>query len=558
MRLLKIFLSLCLVIHSSIVITAPAVALSRGVVISQVLAGGQNAATQEFVTIYNNTAQDIDITGWCLESKNVAKFACIQTGQNEKLYLPTHAYAKFASVLYAETHAIAANSADHYDYIFAVANQNSGNITGGGDTIKLFDEAGEIVDSVSWGVSLTAGSIWQRVEQQPGTLKDTDAVDILQDFTKQSVFTTAVSSTYEVITVPDLCPNLLGIQASLPAGYLNDDAGACIFDECLNLPGLQAAIPPDYKRTNGGECGLDIAPLQITELLPNAAGSDGGHEYIELYNPTGKVVNLAHYRIRTGTNGDKTYSFPAGAVIEPGTYKHFYDSDMQFSLVNTTGRVALIASDDSDVSVTDQYTSPGDGMAWAAIAGSWQYTDQPTPGATNKPSKPDEAAATDDINAVLAPCAAGKYRNPLTNRCRSIESDAAVLVSCDTGQYRNPETGRCRKVSAAGTLAACKDGQYRSEETNRCRNFAVATTLTQCAEGQERNPDTNRCRNVAAKAVPEAAFAVQPVKDGAKAFIGWWALGGIGAVAVGYAGWEWRREVLAFIRKVPGIKIPKR
>ena len=47
-----------------------------------------------------------------------------------------------------------------------------------------------------------------------------------------------------------------------------------------------------------------------------------------------------------------------------------------------------------------------------------------------------------------------------------------------------------------------------------------------------------------------AAFAVEPVKDGGKAFIGWWALGGVGVLAGGYGVWEWRREMAGAIRKV--------
>lgn len=146
-------------------------------------------------------------------------------------------------------------------------------------------------------------------------------------------------------------------------------------------------------------------------------------------------------------------------------------------------------------------------------------------------------------------CGPGKYRHPLTNRCRNIESDAAVITNCEADQYRNPETGRCRKIATTASVTPCKEGQYRSEETNRCRNIVAAGSQAPCAEGQERNPDTNRCRNVLAKSVPDAAFAVQPVQEGMRAFVGWWALGGIGVLAAGYAGWEWRREIGTTLRK---------
>ncbi len=152
-------------------------------------------------------------------------------------------------------------------------------------------------------------------------------------------------------------------------------------------------------------------------------------------------------------------------------------------------------------------------------------------------------------DASPAPCPVGKYRNTLTNRCRTIEADAAVLATCDIDQYRNPDTGRCKKINIA-TVTPCRDDQYRSEETNRCRAITAASAQKPCKDNQYRSEETNRCRNLPAANVPESAFAVQPVKEGTMAFVGWWALGGVGLLAVGYGTWEWRREIRRFIGHV--------
>jgi hypothetical protein len=50
--------------------------------------------------------------------------------------------------------------------------------------------------------------------------------------------------------------------------------------------------------------------------------------------------------------------------------------------------------------------------------------------------------------------------------------------------------------------------------------------------------------------VPNSAFAVEPILETGKAFTGWWALGGVGALAAGRGGWAWRREMLSGIRKL--------
>ncbi|HET8884693.1 MAG TPA: hypothetical protein VFM68_04455, partial [Candidatus Saccharimonadales bacterium] len=126
------------------------------------------------------------------------------------------------------------------------------------------------------------------------------------------------------------------------------------------------------------------------------------------------------------------------------------------------------------------------------------------------------------------------------------------LTACKIGQYRHPETNRCRNtISTSGSLKPCKANQYRSAETNRCRNVATAaSTLKPCNDNQYRSAETNRCRKIVATSVPEAAFAVEPVVESGKAFVGWWTLGGVGALAIGYGAWEWRREAATALRKV--------
>jgi hypothetical protein len=83
--------------------------------------------------------------------------------------------------------------------------------------------------------------------------------------------------------------------------------------------------------------------------------------------------------------------------------------------------------------------------------------------------------------------------------------------------------------------------------------------LTPCKPDQERNPETNRCRNktVAANAAT-APFPVEPVDQSGADFVGWWVLGGIGALAVGYGIWEWRQELVRTgsraVRYLPFVK----
>ena len=134
-------------------------------------------------------------------------------------------------------------------------------------------------------------------------------------------------------------------------------------------------------------------------------------------------------------------------------------------------------------------------------------------------------------------------------RSRSLEALAVALTPCGGGQYRSPDTNRCRTLaSTASILVPCAQNQERNLETNRCRNIASSNELKPCAANQERNPDTNRCRNKTSSISTD--FPVEAVAQSGEATLGWWAFGGVGTLAAGYAGWEWRREVLVWIRKV--------
>lgn len=594
-------------------LTSKADAISQSVVISQVQTGGSSSGTagQEFVELYNNSSVDIDMSGWCItysSSSNVSQLPlyCINGTSTVKIWLKAKSFATFVSSDYMSATGFGGDGIFNYN----------GGMAATGGVVRLFDTSKHEIDKFAWGmvsgestrVQVAVGKVYQRaggaIMQDTGA--PTDFIESNPTIHSSGIYEQIIDVCPNIenaqIVIPegmtmdtvgncvvpppiDVCPNIADLQTQLPGGYLVDDVGNCQPDSCMNLDGLQISVPDYYDsnaigeciehdecpnqegaqhnvpegmvKNESGNCVLDLVPLEITEILPNAKGSDGGKEFIEIYNPSDKTVDLVPYIIQTGIYSDKIFTFPSGATILPGERKTFNDSEIGFTLGNASGRVVLASIDGTVFSDTGIYEAAGDNMAWAYIGGVWQYTDQPSPGEINTASLIE--VVDDDTATVqgVAACAAGKYRNPLTNRCRSIESDATVLASCDIDQYRNPETGRCRKIASASSLTPCKDGQYRSEETNRCRSISAATSeLAPCKEGQERNPDTNRCRNAAAKSVPAAAYAIEPVKDSAKAFVGWWALGGILLLAMGYAGWEWRREIGVFVRK--GIPIRRK
>jgi len=278
--------------------------------------------------------------------------------------------------------------------------------------------------------------------------------------------------------------------------------------------------------------------VELSEILPNPASTDTDHEFIEIHNPTDGAVLLSGCALQVGT---KTYQLPAGSIA-PGAYLAFYDSETSLTLPNAAGgQVTLITSGTEQVV---QYPADmKDNQSLALVAGSWQATASPTPSAANQLAAVEAAAGKGSGDEDLTPCAAGKYRNPETNRCKNIETASDDLTPCRSDQERNPETNRCRSVlaSTAAALTPCKEGQERNPETNRCRSVvAAATDLKPCDEGEERNPDTNRCRKVTATASQAAAA---PTKTSGPSKANYVIFGSVAAAVASYGAYEYRQDL---------------
>ncbi len=307
-----------------------------------------------------------------------------------------------------------------------------------------------------------------------------------------------------------------------------------------------------------------LAGLEIVEVYPYAsdcAPNDSSvlcGDYIKLQNITDTDIALDNLALRTDNNASTRTSSNtfhlAGTIKAHSTFAVTNnDNNERISLTNSGGYIwledawGLQRYDNTMV----QYAAAGTaqhGYAYVKdTAGAWRWTTTPQPQGINVITTPAVA---------VQECSEGKYRNPDTGRCRTIEEAVNDISSCDEGYERNPLTNRCRKIAVVATasLTPCGEGQERNPATNRCRSIATAVAeLLPCDEGYERNPATNRCRKVTADGMPSAAFPVTPVAAASKDMAGWWAFGVVLALAFGYGAWEWRQEIAGLTRRALGI-----
>lgn len=289
-------------------------------------------------------------------------------------------------------------------------------------------------------------------------------------------------------------------------------------------------VAPIVNETNNSS-GPTCEGVLINELLPNPAGTDSGHEFIELYNPTSDVIPLDGCSLQTSANS-KTFNLN-GITLQPQQYQSLYNSQTGLTLENAAGGTVWLLSPTDELQVINYQPNLADNVAWARFGDNWQATYTPTPNASN-------ALTTG------APCPAGQYRSTDTGRCRDVIS-ASSQTACKPDQYRNPATNRCKSlVLGASTLTPCKAGQERNPQTNRCRAIGStsSSSLKPCQPGWERNPATNRCRKATAGNLAGVHDANSPASLVTAHRAPWLIAGAIVAAALGYAIYEWRQEII--------------
>ena len=477
-----LFLGLMVIAGSACV--TPTHASSAFIVITNIRAGGQNSATEEGIVIYNNSSVEVDITNWCFTNKSSIKFACITPENQGKIFLPGYSYGTIVS-LEAQINPDTA----FYTSLYQQTNRTSGAIIASSDTISLLDTNGEMVDSYTWSSGIGATQQWSR-------MKSPSAADVYVD--------TNSASDWQKTTYDSFPVSQTDYRATeQPPGGPDEPTEP--------TEPVDPASPP-----------AKLFPAIITELLPNAVGSDTGNEYIEIFNPNAEEgISLKGYTLSIGPSLEKVLILGEYSLL-PGEYKIFTNAELGYTLLNTSSKVMLKTNTGVISTEVPAYTSPPEGESWAHINGVWQYTNQPTPAAENRISSVDD----DDSNPV---------KTALT----------IVPKPCAANQYRSTETNRCRLIAAtqAAVQTPCKVGQQRNLETNRCRNNTTSSTSTECKEGQEKNPETNRCRTI--KQLAPAGFGVKGATE-KQGDVGWYvlvAIVGIALLVVGYAAWEWRVEL---------------
>jgi len=482
---------------------------SASVIINEVKSGGTNTTPNEYITVYNQSSQPVSLEGWTVEYAKVG-FHIIYCDSSDWKTIAS------SSVNSASIKGSLSPGTVSTPFSLAINNDAAG-------AVHLVSPDHQVVDTVGWGNDTSAAPCKEQA-QAPMLNSSKSLIRYLGCADAAPLDTNDNSADFMIAT-----PTTAGVAASQAS---------------------PTCAPPIAEPENNNPTASGCPGISISELLPNPAGTDTGHEFIELHNTSSQAVELSNCQLQTSANS-KTYAL-TGITIEADHYAAISDTQSGLSLPNTSGGSVWLLDATAELQSVTYPASMEDDTVWSYVDGQWSINYTPTPDAAN-------------ILQASKPCPDGQVRNTETNRCISADNAAdasTVPAACAAGQERNPETNRCRAVATtSSSLAACKEGQERNPETNRCRNITTATADKACPAGQERNPDTNRCRKIAAAGSGQSGSGIDGVKDIASASIKqhkpyWLIAGGILLLAIAYAIYEWRLEIRTFCTNRLKLRMP--
>lgn len=387
------------------------------IVISEVQAGSAVSASQEFIELYNQSSEAIDLgqTEWQVQiaSSTATDWSKAKTIALTGIFYP-------GTYMLLASNYIASGETKSYLQDYA-SKQFSSGMTSYAGHIRLASRSSAtssqtVVDAVEWSTRTASGELTAApiAATKALVLDDTIAAgqSIKRKISLEGVFLKTYSASANGMdddwlisscpspTATNILTTHVGQTEPLPtdidvsdqpcAPQDDDDPGTSPIEPPTTQP--PAVLIPDESNEPttssssatipASDIGL-VAP-QITELLPNPAApqTDAADEFIELYNSNATAFDLSGFQLEIGAT-TKKYVFPHGTVLTAHSFRAFFSADTHLGLSNTAGQILLVDPLGHTIGQSNQYNTAKEGQAWVLAAGAWQWTAAPTPNATN-------------------------------------------------------------------------------------------------------------------------------------------------------------------------------
>ncbi len=438
-------------------IAAHASAQTPDVFITEIQTASAQAASEEFIEIYNNTDNEIDFADSANQGAKVWKlqyYSSTKVSQSNFSWDSTDPSGAFDL-----TGRVAA-----HDYYLISTNTDGDAYAPGGITPDQTYSSSHLADS-------------------GGAVRLVDVVD-------------SSTNEHDHAGWSNGSPLLVGFYATPPAGsslqrtvssegnYINPEGTLSPFVQDASITpkaAWQQPAPanPEPTSTSGdpgvgaGEETPQISDspetLQLTELLANPASpaTDAKDEFVEIYNYGDDPVELTSFTIQTGNTYSYSYTISEGE-IGPHSYVVYTSGDTTLSLANSGGKARLLNPDGEVISETSPYSEADEGTAWAFANEIWQWTTTPTPGSANQITSPLSAVAKAAAAKKVSKTAKTTAK-PKTSSVKAAKSSAAGNGGSDeAGTDEQPTSLHPNILAAIGGVALVYGAyEYRQDVANR-------------------------------------------------------------------------------------------
>lgn len=344
MKLISIFLFL---------LFFPAIIFAADIQIIEVQTEGSDGSYDEYVKIRNNFSGSISLTGWKLQSRSATQERWVsRSGEGfPELNIPAGVNVIMASQNYSGT-----------DEIWRHASRWGLSTDGGG--MRLINQDGGTVAEKYWGsleslnrdqIDQTAPVTEQQNEQQPAPETQ----------------------------IPEAPPQISEQQAENPPQQFNNEI----------------IEPLSPSPVNAEENSTEEINIQISEFMPNPAGSDDG-EWIEIKNLLNKNSDISGWFVDDEDGGSRPYQISPNTIIPANGFLVFYKIQTKIALNNDIDSVRILKST-GEITEKIDYFGGSEGLSYARGTNGWSWTIAPTPSLLNIISAPAPKKSAANNSSIM-------------------------------------------------------------------------------------------------------------------------------------------------------------
>ncbi len=233
-------------------------------------------------------------------------------------------------------------------------------------------------------------------------------------------------------------------------------------------PGTYIAVleVADEKNSSSDQLTVTVYSnaIIISEFMPAPTGADQDNEWIELYNDSGQMVDLSKWQVDDVEGGSKPFALPKNTLLAGHQYLVLQRPTTKIALNNDTDSVRLIYPT-GQVAQEIKYTTTKEDQS-VSLAGSRQYlwSAAPTPGGPNFISA-DQQKINNQISAAIT------QPGENTESIQSVIPQEAVLTVAQ-------EVPTCNLTPQTSISAPQKEISSFSKKSDKTNNQTASLTET--------------------------------------------------------------------------------